>query len=44
MLGPARHPLLAIVLTLALWPAALYLERALLMREKFDGPEPPAVT
>lgn len=39
-----RRQLLAMALALAMWPAALFLELALLMREKFIGPENPAVT
>ncbi len=31
-------------MALVMWPAALFLELALLMREKFIGPEQPAAT
>ena len=32
---------LSIAMALVMWPAALFLELALLMREKFIGPEQP---
>ena len=39
-----RRMVVSLVMALLLWPAALFLELALLMREKFIGPENPAVT